>query len=611
MIKNTVLIIFKFFMVFFVYSQNCPNSNFSNLNFNNWTGTTGTTPYQGLTPYSIPGFVTGQHTIISTPGFDPNTNGVLSMLPPGGSTSCMLGNAINGYGAESMTYQMLVDNTNNLFVYEYAMILQDPQLNPHSIAEKPRFIVKVMDVNNNIISGNCSFYETYGGDPNNNFNSAPGEITYSNWKKVAIDLSSYINNDIKIQFTTMDCDLGGHWGYAYLSTSCRTLSIDMVKNCDGTVVLTAPPGFHSYLWSGGQQTQSITLNNPPTGTYTYSCTMNAIAGLSCPSQIDTTFDYIAKPTISINNDTICIGETTTISSTCNEVGGTYTWLPGGQTTSSISVSPTTATNYIISYNALNNCTYNDTATITVDPLPVFSVQDVSVCMDHSITLNPIPTNLTYTWDNGVLNNVPFIPLVSNTYTVTAQDPITGCIDEKSIFVTVNPNPKADFTFVCGSLPASFTNTSVGGISYYWNMGDGEQLQFLQDIEYNYYDLEKEIYSVTLTAINEFGCNDSITQNFITPFLHYVPNTFTPDNNEFNNDFTPIFSQKNRVDDYLLTIYNRWGEIVFKSYDIKQGWDGMYNKEKAKEGTYNWEILYNESRCYNRRLHFYGHVNLIR
>jgi gliding motility-associated-like protein len=62
---------------------------------------------------------------------------------------------------------------------------------------------------------------------------------------------------------------------------------------------------------------------------------------------------------------------------------------------------------------------------------------------------------------------------------------------------------------------------------------------------------------------------------------------------------------------MLRIYNRWGEIVFESYDIKQGWDGMYNKEKAKEGTYNWEISYNESRCYNKRLHFYGHVNLIR
>ncbi len=595
----------------FVYLQNCPNSNFSNLNFNNWIGTTGTTPALGFTPYSYPGFVADQHTIISTPGLDPQTLNNLSMLPPGGSTSCRLGNPENGYGAESMTYQMQIDNTNNLFIYEYAMVLQDPG-SSHSIAEKPKFIVKVMDLSNNVLSGNCSYYETYGGDPNNNFAYVNNGVTYSDWKKVAIDLSNYSIPAIKIQFTTLDCDQGGHWGYAYLSTYCQNLSIDMVKNCDGTVVLTAPPGFHSYLWSpGGQLTQSITLNNLSTGNYSYSCSMNAIAGLSCPSQIDTTFDYIATPTINVNDETICIGESITLNSTCNEVGGTYSWSPDGQITPSIIVSPTTTTNYILSYSALNNCIYTDTATIIVNPLPAFTVQDVSVCMNDTITLSPTPTNLTYTWSNGVINNVPFVPLISNTYTVNALDPLTGCIDEQSIFVTVNPNPIANFTFICASLPALFTNASIGGNNYIWNMGDGEELHYDIDIDYSFFDLENEYYPVTLTAISEFGCRDSITKNFITPFLHYVPNTFTPDYNEFNNVFIPIFSQKDRIDNYTLTIYNRWGEVVFESYDIKQGWDGMYINEKAQDGTYNWEILYNESRCYNKRLHFHGNVNLIR
>ena len=141
-------------------AQNCPNSNFSQGNFSNWTGTTGSVFTTG-SPYDIPGFVAGQHEIISVSSPDPNTGGAVTTIPPGGVSSCRLGNDIAGYGAESMTYSFNVDMSNRLFVYEYAMILQDPLNIPHSALERPRFSVKTMENSGQVIPGNCSYYETY------------------------------------------------------------------------------------------------------------------------------------------------------------------------------------------------------------------------------------------------------------------------------------------------------------------------------------------------------------------------------------------------------------------------------------------------------------------
>ena len=592
-------------------AQNCPNSNFSEGNFNHWTGTTGSTPSLG-TPYDFPGFVVGQHTIITSASLDLNTGGAISTVPPGATSSCMLGDAVAGWGAESMTYSMLVDMSNRLFVYEYAMVLQDPIDPPHLLNEKPRFIVKMMDDQGQLLPGNCGFYETYGGDPNNNFSYAANDVTYSNWKKVAIDLTAFIGTTVQIQFTTMDCDLGAHWGYAYLSTSCGSLEMDIQKNCEGSIVLTAPAGFDSYLWSpGGETTQSIVIDNPPTGTYSYSCSLNPIAGLSCPSTIDTTFSFIHTPAFSVIDTAICLGETIEISTTNQETGGTYSWSPTGQTTAEISVSPLTNTSYYVTYHALNDCIYTDTAYIEVNALPQFYIEDFFVCAGSEAVLEPTPNSLNYIWANGYLSNTPFTPTTSQYYVVTATDPITGCQQTDSLFIDLKPMPTAAFSSVCGTFPAQFTYLSVNGIINYWNFGDGSPTVAGDDATHLYTISSNSTFLVTLTTESLYGCKDSVQQEFIIPMLYYIPNTFTPDGDEFNNEFKPVFSHQSNVGSYSFKIFNRWGEIVFETLDLNVGWDGMYAYQVAQDGTYTWEMKYIDESCDEGLQKICGHVNLLR
>jgi len=58
-------------------------------------------------------------------------------------------------------------------------------------------------------------------------------------------------------------------------------------------------------------------------------------------------------------------------------------------------------------------------------------------------------------------------------------------------------------------------------------------------------------------------------------------------------------------DYQLTIYNRWGEIIFISKESTIGWDGMFNGVNVAKGTYTWKLEFKD-KCAD-----YGHINLIR
>ena len=596
--------------------NNCPNSNFSTGNFTNWEASWGPAVNGPINQTQNIGIGTEvNHTIITTSGIDPNTCGNLEMIPPGASYSCKLGNDDAGCGSETLSYSFIVDMSNRLFTYQYAVVLEDPGTS-HSISEKPRFTVEVLDVNGNQIgsSGSCFYYDTYGGSPINSFAYCGVTTTYSNWKKVTIDLTSYISNPLTIRFTTKDCSQCGHFGYAYLTTKCAPFELNLQQNCNGSVTLNAPDGFTSYLWTpGGQNTQSISLNNLTTGNYTYGCNMSNTTedGTICPAFIDTTFSFIQPVLITVNSPTICFGESVTLSAVSDGSAGLYFWSPGGETTQSIVVSPNTTSNYTVTYSNPNGCNYQSVSTVTVNPLPVFNVPDVSICADHFVTLTAIPSSYSYNWDHGISNNVPFIPPYTDTYYVIATDPSTGCVQDGNADVVVHPNPIANFTDICGSIPATLTNTSIGAVNYYWDMGDGSPILTTKDIRYSYTIMDSIFYNVTLIAETEFGCLDTVSRIFNTPLLFYVPNTFTPDGDEYNNTFIPVFSNKNKVESIHLLIYNRWGEIVFESENIDFGWDGTYKNRKAQDGTYTWELIFTDNSCIGKKEHLYGHVNLIR
>src|SRR5262245_34317501 len=87
-----------------------------------------------------------------------------------------------------------------------------------------------------------------------------------------------MGSTITIKFSTGDCSLGGHYGYAYIDCMCYPFNV-LSDFCAGTftATLTAPLGFASYQWNTGATTQTINIVNPAIGD-TFSVTMTSVTG---------------------------------------------------------------------------------------------------------------------------------------------------------------------------------------------------------------------------------------------------------------------------------------------------------------------------------------------
>jgi gliding motility-associated-like protein len=103
-----------------------------------------------------------------------------------------------------------------------------------------------------------------------------------------------------------------------------------------------------------------------------------------------------------------------------------------------------------------------------------------------------------------------------------------------------------------------------------------------------------------------GC--SATDNIAIYYepLIYIPNTFTPDDDEFNQGFRVYGSN---IAEFTLEIYDRWGELIYTIYDLEDYWDGSYKGRICQDGTYVWKLTFTDFQ--NRKEIKTGHVNLLR
>lgn len=196
----------------------------------------------------------------------------------------------------------------------------------------------------------------------------------------------------------------------------------------------------------------------------------------------------------------------------------------------------------------------------------------------------------------------------------------GCADSVQIddMLTVYHNPTADFTYSPEELDiieseVQFTNLSTKEDAVDWLFDDFDSSsENNPTIEFP--DVGGD-YWVKLLALTDEGCRDSVTE-FITVenrILYYVPNTFTPDNDPYNEQFKPEFPPGFTPEDFKLTIYNRWGETVFVSRNHQVGWDGTYGTDSNREvpdGTYVWKMEFKAIQT-DKKYEETGHVNIIR
>ncbi|MFT6922801.1 MAG: gliding motility-associated-like protein [Crocinitomicaceae bacterium] len=193
----------------------------------------------------------------------------------------------------------------------------------------------------------------------------------------------------------------------------------------------------------------------------------------------------------------------------------------------------------------------------------------------------------------------------------------GCDSVVILIISEYDQVTADFFFNSVELTSlnsevQFINTSSGAQYYIWDFGD-QTLNSSDFSPIHQFELfEAETYDVTLIAINEFGCTDSIVKKVVVKeeLIFYIPNTFTPDGNELNQTFTPVFTSGFDPFDYSLLIFNRWGELVFESHDAKLGWDGSYKGQYSQDGSYIWKIEFKDFYSAKRYLET-GHMNLLR
>ena len=119
------------------------------------------------------------------------------------------------------------------------------------------------------------------------------------------------------------------------------------------------------------------------------------------------------------------------------------------------------------------------------------------------------------------------------------------------------------------------------------------------------------YEVTLAVESDNGCVDTITKmlSVENEILFYAPNSFTPDGDEFNQNWKPEILGID-IYNFNLYIFNRWGEMIWENHDPSVGWDGTNKGRNVPDGTYTWAAKV--SNPYDgEKEEFVGSINLIR
>lgn len=467
-----------------IFSQSsCPNSDFESGTLTGWQGQTG-----NCCPiYTSPsGIVDGRHTIMTGTGTDPNTCNVVHVVSPGGLYSARVGNDQVGAEAETLSYRVTVTPSSSLFIYKYAVVLQDPG---HDPSEQPRFQVRVLNSAGQLIDPTCGQYTVVAADGLAGFQTCPnvdGDVRYRDWTTVGLNLSAYLGQTITIEFETGDCAPGGHFGYAYVDAYCSPLTIGATY-CSGSFAaqLTAPIGF-SYLWNTGATTQSIVVNSPTAG-LNYSCTLTSVTG--CTVVISTVLQ-LEDPTADFTMTNTCYNnavfqDTTVLTNT--SLLDSYLWDFGDGTTSNVQnpthAFPGTGT-YTVKFTTFNafGCTTTATKTITVYSAPTASITygQANFCTSDTV-LKPIQLTGTDQYMGGTYSvdvaGLSFDPLTAEftpststpgTYVVTYTIPTQNNCTVPPVTTTVNvyQAPQATISYSAPSYCDQVTwqqNVSLTGV----------------------------------------------------------------------------------------------------------------------------------------------------
>ncbi len=389
-----------------------------------------------------------------------------------------------------------------------------------------------------------------------------------------------------------------------------------------------------YNWNPGGIVNNGTLSVSPSLTTIYS--VQATDGKGCTSGTYT-IQITIHPTLSAvgNTVTICDNSNIILSPTITSIGNggpySYTWNTGANS-SSINVTGNYASqphNYTVTISDGCNTPVNAYFTVSVTPIPSssFTANITKGCPPVKVdfTANPYNSTFTYSWNLG--NGQTAVGYsVSTTYTAAGYYDVSlivsngNCTSSTtySNYIQVYPYPVADFVanpWITSEFEptVSFTSTSQGAITYNWFFNDfasgANNTSNVQNPIHTF--TQPGTYSVSLVVYNQYGCRDMIVKTIIVePEFHlYIPNAFTPDGNNIND----VFICKGTgidVTKFEMLIFDRWGELIFKTTDFFQGWDGTVKgkKNKATQDVYVYKIKVYDLK--GDKHDFVGHVTCL-
>jgi len=535
-----------------------PNIGFENGTLNGWACDTGKVDPYG-NPVLIPSAaVYDRQTLVDSayyPQLDPWGN-FPTLCPYGGSYSIRLGNQQVGKGCERVSYTFTIPVGANEYdmIFYYAVVLQNP---PHLAYQQPKFTVQTFDVTDSTYINCGSFNFVASSDlPGFKLSPAGDTVFYKDWAPSTIHLKGYAGKQIRLQFTTNDCTLGHHFGYAYLDVNenCASPITGNVYCSDQkSVTLDAPGGFGDYIWYTGDLSkqvgvgQAFTLSPaPPDGTK-YAVIVNPYFGLGCTDTLYTVVDKNDANFVFKVKDTIatCAGETVDLTAASVTAGS-------------------------------------------------------SSNLDLTYSTDPNGLNYLYKPQQITAGGVYYIKAVS-AKGCTGILPVQVIIGNPELTVT---NPASVIYPVTVDLSKTFTHDSVYTYSYFSNSRLTQTVADYQHVAHTgtYY----------IRATNYVGCTTTEPVSVVIvppppPGISAV-NTFTPNNDGINDYFSIKITGYGKFSS--VRIYDRYGHQVFQTLSEDVTWDGKFNGTPLPPGTYYW-IFNGINTYYNSKVVESGYITLIR
>ena len=351
--------------------------------------------------------------------------------------------------------------------------------------------------------------------------------------------------------------------------------------CEGEeLVLTAPdsPGF-SHVWQDGSSGQTLTVNTSDT----YSI-MVFNGGCMVPDSI--TVNFVPVPVVNLGNDTTVCGDSLVLGRNLVIPDGfTVAWSDGSN---GDTLTVDTTGTYSVT---LSNGGCERTGSINVTLVGIPSVElgnDTTLCIGENLPLDATFDGATYEWwqDGSQVSNDPVYTVSEpGSYRVTITNECETFTDSVQISYREPLEVDIGDTFnICFGEVQILRATTPNAMGYQWQDGSMDSV-FLALVEGVYrvdvIDSCGNVVSDEAIVIREScGCEVIVPTGFSSDAIN-------PDNREFRPE---LYNCTAEVRSYLLNIFNKWGESVFRTEDINKGWNGTFNGgEELPAGTYVYSI----------------------